>query len=608
MKTPPDFLMNTPRFLTLFLAALFLLLLTKCSEDDDKSNRGSLLVIVKFNGQVVDKAIVVTNPATKEGVTDQFGQVELTDVRHGKYEVYAYYPGFGSGKTLVSLDGPLQDCEIELIAGVMIEPTVNIISPLNGVGFSPEETITFRATVNDNASTHEEITLKWESSLDGDLGEGMIDEQGNTSMSIELSTGVHVVRLIATNKLGISSKDSVTINTLAPPSPVLSGSFEGSVLRLEWQAQTGTDFDRFELFRHPQNSTQPELVTSLGPSMKSYTDQSVPFADSVVYFVRAYNKAGYSSQSNLLTVKGNTIFEYNIVQAELLQGTSRIYFRTQDNHILVFDYKLKTLITDKVMDSEIGYFDLANNGFGNELYVPRADGWLYIYDASNFTLKEEVNVGVPVTCVETDGNGIMYTSVSPSPWWEQPLRVFKRSNLQFLGGTGDFDECRLRLLQSNTEIIEITTTIGPTDMDYYEFADGVPSNHANDFYHGDHPLDADIFKVAPAHHYLVTSSQGSIYSANSSMSYQGSLPVGFDSFTDFEFSSDASVIYGSFGQSRRIATFAFPSLEKTSEYKTAGYPAFIFRVNNQLVVVSSAQPVGNYFGVLEFGFEIVDIE
>ncbi|WP_010663745.1 hypothetical protein [Marinilabilia salmonicolor] len=84
--------------------------------------------------------------------------------------------------------------------------------------------------------------------------------------------------------------------------------------------------------------------------------------------------------------------------------------------------------------------------------------------------------------------------------------------------------------------------------------------HKDDWQHGDYPLKADIFKIAPSNNYLVTSSSGAVYSADVSMNYIGSLPCGSDSFSDVEFSSGGNIIYAGVKTMRAIYMFDYESL------------------------------------------------
>jgi len=64
--------------------------------------------------------------------------------------------------------------------------------------------------------------------------------------------------------------------------------------------------------------------------------------------------------------------------------------------------------------------------------------------------------------------------------------------------TGDHEDTRLRMIpNTNTEIMEITTNVSPTDIDYFSFnSNGSLVLHKNDKYHGDYPLNAEFFNFS----------------------------------------------------------------------------------------------------------------
>jgi hypothetical protein len=576
-------------------------------------NGNSIIVAtVKMNGNVVGKGVrVLTDPYTVELKTDEFGQVKFENIRAGSYDVYSYVEKFSSGKTSVRLgEKDLQNIDIELLRGVLLEPNVDIITPEAGQGFASGEEIIFKANISDNRTALNELTYVWESSVDGTLNSATVDAKGVVTLKTNrFSEAEHIIRLKVTNKMGVTAKDSVSINTLSPRSLVASlVKNANATINISWNS-TNTNFNRLEVFRYTSENSEAALIASIeGAQTTNYLDKLVPFADSVFYYVKAYNTGGYSSKSNVVKAKGTPIFSIAVEQVEMHPTQSILYLKS-GNTITAIDYATMTKVRELSFGGTIGYFHVANNGYGNELYIPSSDGWLYIYDLASFTLKESINVGVSVECVISDGKGLLYTSVRPSPWWEQPLRVYNRRTLSYVTGGGDFDDTRLRLLPSGNEIIEISTSISPVDVDYYRFdQNGFILQHADDKYHGDHPLDPNIFRIAPFNNYFITASSGAIYSADAGLTYQGSLPRGADEFTDFEFNSQATQIYAGVQNKKSVFVYTKQTLNKVAEYQIAGYPQFMFRKDNQLIIVSSPEPVYSYWDKpAKVGVEIVSL-
>jgi len=595
-----------------FLFLALILTLFSCNKEDDSSeqtNSSIIITVLRDNSPVGAGVQVFTNPATEQLTTDAFGQVEFQDIKIGKYDVISFIEGYGSGKTIVNLTSETERVNVVLIDGNFIEPIINIISPEENAGFSDQEFIEFKARVMDSHSPLIKLTLKWNSNLDGDLGSGTIVGDSLVVLNTDrLSENDHVITLSATNDLGISNSASVSISTKYPHITQLNITENpNNSNTLSW-VHADTDISTYELYRYSNIDSQPNLIATFNAQTTNYNDSDIPFGDSVYYYLRAINTSDYSRDSNIVSSAGIPVFYMQTSYVEIDPTQPILYLKVNDNKIVGLNYETSNVQVQSTFPGIIGYFHVADNGFGKELYVPSSDGWVYIYNTDNFTLKESINVGVPVTCIISDHSGLLFMSTRPSPWWEEPLKVYNRGSLQYIDGNGDFDGCRLALLPSNNEIIEITTTVGPIDMDYYKLnASGNIILHKDDKYHGDHPLDPDIYKIAPANNFLVTAKEGAVYTADQNMDYIGMLPRGTAEFTDFEFNANASLVYAGLNGEKKIHVFNSSTLLKIDEKNTKGYPYKIFRKGNELIILSSPSPFGYYNTPSYIGVERIQL-
>jgi len=145
-------------------------------------------------------------------------------------------------------------------------------------------------------------------------------------------------------------------------------------------------------------------------------------------------------------------------------------------------------------------------------------------------------------------------------------------------------------------------------MEYYKLGDdGKFIEHVNDTYHGDYPLNAEIFRISPNGEYLLTSAGGAIYTANSSMTYLGALPRGSMRFSDFAFDETGTTIYAGMGTARKIQKFNYATLSIEEEFSTSGYPFIIFRRGEKIVVVSKTIPSTEYSSYYKIAIETVEI-
>jgi hypothetical protein len=89
-------------------------------------------------------------------------------------------------------------------------PVVSIIRPLDGATFLADEVIVVEGVADDSQDPAEELRLYWTSSLDGDLGEGSPDVNGEIYLALTgLTTGAHALTLTVVDTDGESGSASV---------------------------------------------------------------------------------------------------------------------------------------------------------------------------------------------------------------------------------------------------------------------------------------------------------------------------------------------------------------------------------------------------------------
>ncbi|MBF0211729.1 MAG: hypothetical protein HQK68_12690, partial [Desulfamplus sp.] len=93
------------------------------------------------------------------------------------------------------------------------DPTIKILRPSNGSSYdynSPlvttsEDVVVFEARATDEQDDPDDITIRWNSSIDNDFATGSLVE------SVTLSSGIHVIEAIATDSDGNTATASITI-------------------------------------------------------------------------------------------------------------------------------------------------------------------------------------------------------------------------------------------------------------------------------------------------------------------------------------------------------------------------------------------------------------
>ncbi len=289
----------------------------------------------------------------------------------------------------------------------------------------------------------------------------------------------------------------------------------------------------------------------------------------------------------------NVVNTYHLL--DVIPDLSRqwLYMIQKDpGRIQIVNYRTLAEVNKLESDVKIGYCALGKYNGADELYVPRSDGWIYIYDPVTLAVRDKINVTYPSFCVVSNGDKLF---VSTNQWMNDPLRVYDRATKQLITRTGDFKETRMRLVPgTNTDILEVTTNTMPVDQHYYRFnsAGGIISHNA-DRYHADYPLHHDAFRFFPDGQKYITGRDGTIY--NIDMTYAGRLQGVSHEFSSYEFSQDGSVVYCGCASDKAIRSFSTSTNSAIKSYRTIGYPRRLFREGNSLICVSFAESTDYFY-------------
>jgi hypothetical protein len=126
--------------------------------------------------------------------------------------------------TLTVTDEVGSICSDAILISVGTAPSVTIDTPQNNDVYSIDESITFLGQISDSEDIPNNLTVSWNSSIDGELSTQSPTSQGISQFSIaNLNAGVHSITLTATDSDGLTADDLITfrVNT-PPPSPTLS--------------------------------------------------------------------------------------------------------------------------------------------------------------------------------------------------------------------------------------------------------------------------------------------------------------------------------------------------------------------------------------------------
>lgn len=596
------------------LVCCIALLLVGCKIDEPLfGNLGDVYVTVYANTGYssipIKGANVFTVPASKQGITDEFGTTLLRSLAPGSYEVYANLNDFGSGKTVVRVStDSLKKINIQIIQGVKtgFTPEIELILPSTPANFAPNEKIVFSCNVKDEDTPNTDLKVEISSNIDGKLLETHPDASNNVKFETStLSRGKHLITITATDNDKYSTSKTIDVSTMAPGNIVLeSASSNSGSVQLQWQKYTTSDFKRYEVLRTSDPNIEGQVIASFNSADSiKYTDKLPPFVSEVYYYVRVSNSEEQSRNSNKIKVEepAGKIYYYAVTDAVLHPTEPIVYIIDNASQKLrAINYITQTMINSCSLQGTVGKIDIGDNGFGLEIYVPNNNGFIHVYKASTLDLVTTINTGLATKCVVTNGHGYIAASLSPSPWWEQPVRTYSRSTgINISGNTGTVFEANiLKFIPNSDNIISISTSVSPTDMDFFQIDNtGKIKATIEDSYHGDHPLDPYIFKISSNSEFVITGNAGAVYSASSSMIYKGMIDRGTLYFSDFEFSKDGNTIYAGTSNRTSLQIIKYPELTRKDEILTKGYPKFLFYKGGEIISISKVNTSSDNFAI-----------
>lgn len=377
-------------------------------------------------------------------------------------------------------------------------------------------------------------------------------------------------------------------------------------LQISWSKLDTVNFYQYTLYRKDDASAQMIPVKQLfKKDQTSISDASVPYSPIVQYQVVGTLLSGVSISSNIVSYLRMDIKTLPLNPFDVIYSSTDhlLYFFETSGMISIYDLQKGEFVRTLNTQATIGYCDFGVYNNKKELYVPRNDGWIFVYDAVTLEKITQINIGLSTSCVVSDNN-VLY--VSTAAWTQRPLKVYSRATGQKISETGDFELTRFKKVpNTNTDLLEITINIGPTDQDYYKFlTDGTFISHTDDRYHGDYPLDAGIFEFFPDGNKYITSSNGAIY--NTTMTYEASLPRGTLNFTTFTFNKTDQLIYAGC-QSKNIEVYSMSDYSHVKTIATKAYPYKIFDDNGKILCISKTVKSDSYNNVASASVVIENI-
>lgn len=390
------------------------------------------------------------------------------------------------------------------------------------------------------------------------------------------STDDDITEIVTTVPAVVENKINLTSNY-----------YESSeTINLSWTLAGNITYDHYKIIRRSSENGEPTEIGTMSPN-QFYTTTTVPYSPYLEYQIIGFKTNGEQVKSNIVKVErpGIKLLNLKVFDAQFDKNTGKLYMLDNDGKIVIYDVNSGSVTHQVSTNAALGYSDLGIYNGSTELYVPRKDGWVDIYDGNNLTLKDQVNFGIQLVSTVYH-NGKLYGSSSSG---NEPVKAVDRASKALVSQSPNsyYNSGRMRKAAgSSVKLYTITQNLTPVDMDLYNFdLNGNYLSHQDDTYHGDHPLNYRIFETFPDGR-IITSNTGSVY--NAQMIYQNDLPSGNAKLSSFDFDSN-SIIAGS--MNKTIDFYNINTYMKTQSIPTSKFPYKVFNYNNKVVCISSVTPL-----------------
>ncbi|WP_312901234.1 hypothetical protein [Chryseobacterium taichungense] len=356
-----------------------------------------------------------------------------------------------------------------------------------------------------------------------------------------------------------------------------------NTIKLEWSITGKNTYQSFQFSRKTSENGVPESLNQENGNIFTKVDTNVPYTPYVDYQVVGYSSTGQTIKSNVVSYKRPDIKLLNIRPTDALfdsdNGTMFVFGHA--GNIIRYDVASSSITNEVSTGATLGYSYLGTFGGQKELYVPRNDGWVYIYDPNDLSLKDQINFGSNVTSVVLADNKLYGTTGDIS---NVSLKCIDRATKQIVSTNGSYQFGRIKKIpNTNSSFFFITTNVSPTNLTRFNYnSDGTFVNKFDDTYHGDHPLNHRIFESLPNGNGFLTAMEGAIY--NSNLVFIGQLPSGNSGLSSFDFDAN-NIIAGT--DKKTIEFYNLTSYAKVNSIITKRYPFKVFNYGNKVISLSS---------------------
>jgi len=387
------------------------------------------------------------------------------------------------------------------------------------------------------------------------------------------------------------SEDDITI--LSNRVALKELTIENNQIKLEWNRPYIQNFDSYRIYKTNQPISSFDnyygSIAQISDIDETVYYDNLTLEDDVYYTVVATSSTSDALVSNIQKLDNSekVVFEKRPHDVVFFPEESKLFLFI-DSKIFSVDYESMEITDSIVLPSSENYGSCGNFNNNNELYASCSDGYLRIFDIETLTEKATIRAVGSIKSTVCDEYNNLYIKTYGRVY------SYSRSTLNFIDGySGAFSyNGKIKHLKNSNRIIEITSNISPVELIYYDHDDNGFFTTANsDNYHGDHPLNHEIFECFPEGNYFITDKVGAIY--NQHLGYV--TQIGDWYYNQFDNFFVDNYIYAIKSEEKEIELYSKTSFSYIKTYSTSFYPVFVFKENAELIIIGSDYYESNYY-------------
>lgn len=383
----------------------------------------------------------------------------------------------------------------------------------------------------------------------------------------------------------------------------------GNIATLNWSVLNNDSLQSYFIYR-TTDSTSAQQIAAYYKRVDKGTNKlidTLPMAPYVQYYVVAQmsSTSTYPYYNN--NVKQSNKQAYARTDIDFLSFTPMDVLYDKDNHqlyayssagdIAIYNMQSKKFIKKITTNATIGYCDLGIYNGKTELYVPRNDGWLFIYDATTLTQIDQINIGTSITSTVYN-SGVLFISTSS---YNNNFATYSRATKALITQTGYYSSNNVRMKKipnTNTEFLGID---GSSQVYDYIFDNNGKylSQKSNSIYPNMGYNSSSLLEIFPDGSNFITSNTGIIIGRD--LKYVSTLPHGNISYMSFCFDISARLIYAGCSI-KTIQAYSMDNYQLVKTINTQGYPTKIFYDNGAIISVSSTSSSSSYYYPTGYAF------